>query len=428
MTISVIGAGYVGLATCVSLVNSELNLYNYIVCADIDQNKIEALKSGSCPIHEPDMENNLFSKLKIEYSNNVSGCISNSDLIFVCVGTPLYDNSNTINTDYVSFVLSQIEANKKNSDVIVVLRSSVPIGFTRKAKEEYSIKNLLYFPEFLREGSAVADILSPNRIVVGTDDLIDKEVVQTAINVYAGNTSNCPIVISGYETAEIIKYGSNAMLAARVSFINELSQLCSAYSANIMSVSKGIGLDPRIGAHFLVPGPGFGGSCFEKDICGLEAAFNQNSGINSNLISSINKSNKLHMDFVANSIISNIKHGDKITFVGATFKAGTDDTRYSPIKYLINKLKVEFEIDISIYDPNMRDKDLDIYNNTDFVEACSGSNLIVIGTEDPNHFDLDWEAASYVVYRRLVIDLRYIMINYKNSLLSKFKYLTLVNQ
>ncbi|MBJ56750.1 MAG: UDP-glucose 6-dehydrogenase, partial [Rickettsiales bacterium] len=339
MKIAVIGAGYVGLVTAACF--SEFGYK--VVCIDSDKNKIKNLKKNIIPIYEPGLfdlvKKNTNSKY-LEFTTDLKS-INDTNIIFIAVGTPTTRRGDgEADLKYVFQVCNDISfnLNKKNNQLIVT-KSTVPIGtgaqIIKRLKKKR--KDLVYGedyhvvsnPEFLREGSAIEDFLRPDRVVCGVSNEYSKNIMSKLYRPL--NLREAPILFTDIESAELIKYASNSFLAMKISFINEMADLCEKVGGNVQQVAKGMGLDNRIGPKFLHPGPGFGGSCFPKDTRALNASFKKN-GIKSTLIKSViefNENRKINMVNKVKRLLDYRIKGKTIAFLGVTFKPNTDDVRES---------------------------------------------------------------------------------------------------
>ena len=387
MKICMIGSGYVGLVsgTCFA------ELGNNVICADNNINKISNLKKGLIPIYEPGLEELIIRNLKqkrLQFSSNISESIKKSDLIFICVGTPTKTKSNEADLKYVFQVVKEIKKNL-NKYKIIVTKSTVPVTTGDKIQKILTTKSnkklfdVISNPEFLREGEAIRDFMFPDRVVVGTNSKKANNILK---NLYS------PIIKkkgryfnTSRRAAEVIKYAANAFLATKITFINEISNLCEKLNVDVSDVSLGIGADERIGARFLRAGPGYGGSCFPKDTRSLVSTskkFKTNLSIVKSTIYSNDNRYKYLLTKIKKILNNKIKN-KKITFLGVTFKAGTDDMRDSPslklIPYLIKKGSK-----VSYYEPtgiknNFDKKKVFYFNN--IKDACKNSDLLIIHTE-----------------------------------------------
>ena len=368
MKLCMIGTGYVGLVsgTCFA------DIGNQVYCVDKDKNKIDKLNSGNSPIYEPGL-NELIKKNQLAerliFTTNLKKAVNSSDIIFICVGTP--NIKGTLKVD-LSFVYKSIREiiSASNNTKIIVTKSTVPIGtgdeiekiIKKKTKKKFSI---ISNPEFLREGEAIRDFRYPDRIVIGSND---KKIFKIMKSLYI------PLINKGakfFSTtrrgAELIKYASNAFLATKITFINEIANLCEKTGINVEDISLGMGLDKRIGSRFLRAGPAYGGSCFPKDTKGLVSA-GEKYNTNLSVVKSVIKSNQdrinLHTKRIDKIIGRNVKN-KKIAFLGVTFKPNTDDMRdstsMSMIPYLCKK-----GAKINYYDPSGEKKEFKKYKNCFF--------------------------------------------------------------
>ena len=364
MKISVIGTGYVGLVTGVCFAD----LGNDVVCADINEEKIKKLKNGISPIYEPGIDELLKkNKCRLSYTTNVGNAIKGSDIIFIAVGTPpLPDGSADMSA--VWNVARDI-AKHLNKYKIIVNKSTMPVGSGNKIEKlikRYLDKNVDFDvvsnPEFLREGSAIYDFMNPDRIVIGGNS--DK-AISSLKEIYS--PLNAPILEVDVETAELIKYASNSFLAMKISFINEISELCEKVGADVELVANGIGLDKRIGKKFLKPGLGFGGSCFPKDTIALVRKAEE-LGVNLSLIKNAitvnEKQKRKFIDLVRETV--GVIDGEKIGVWGLSFKPNTNDIREAPSIDIIKSLLENGAI-VSAYDPAAVEEMKKIFPDIEYV-------------------------------------------------------------
>ncbi len=415
MNISVIGVGYVGLVTGACFAEFGLN----VTCCDKDKEKIDSLNKGEIPIYEPGLEELVRKNTKEErlhFTTNLSECIKGSLVVFIAVGTPSKDDGSADLT-YIEEVARVIAKNMDDYKVIVT-KSTVPVG-TGKLISEIIEKNqiekecfdVVSNPEFLREGSALEDFMRPNRVVLGTNSpqavAILKDLYKPLFLIEA------PFVITNVESAEMIKYASNAFLATKISFINEMANLCEKVGADIHVVAKGMGLDHRIGPKFLHPGPGFGGSCFPKDTLALAQVSNKNN-YRFELVETtirVNERQKVLMLEKIRKGIGNVK--DKTIAVwGLTFKPNTNDMRDAPSVDIIYGL-VKEGASIKVFDPAGCEEAKKFLK--DRVEYCSnmykaiiGCDALVIITEWNQFRNPDFETVKKSLKTPLIIDLRNI--------------------
>ena len=385
MKICIVGSGYVGLVSgaCFS------DLGNTVTCIDINRDIISKLNQGIIPIYEPGLQELVTRNLKqnrLFFSTNISNSIKKSDIIFICVGTPTKNNKADLK--YVYKVVENIKSNL-NSYKVIVTKSTVPVTTGDKIEKMLASKknknkfDVISNPEFLREGEAIRDFQFPDRVVIGTNSTKANKIMK---NLYL------PIIKKGSRylktsrrSAELIKYASNAFLATKITFINEIANLCEKSNIDVQDVATGMGLDERIGSRFLRAGPAYGGSCFPKDTRALVATgklFKTNLSVVKTVINSNENRTKILLNKIK-SIMNNKLKNKKITFLGVTFKAGTDDMRESSalkmIPFLIKKGSF-----IKYYEPTgpkseLNSKKLKFYSNVK--DACKSSDLIIIHTE-----------------------------------------------
>ena len=387
MKICMIGSCYVGLVSGACFAE----LGNNVICVDKNLNKISNLKNGVIPIYEPGLEELIQRNVKqkrLQFSTNISKSIIKSDIIFICVGTPTKIKSNEANLKYIFQVVKDLKKNL-NKYKIIVTKSTVPVTTGDKIQKLLTTKtnkklfDVVSNPEFLREGEAIRDFMFPDRVVVGTNSKKANNVLK---NLYS------PIIKkkgryfnTSRRAAEVIKYAANAFLATKITFINEIANLCEKLNVDVTDVSLGIGTDERIGARFLRAGPGYGGSCFPKDTRALIST-SKKFKTNLSIVKSTIHSNETRYKYLLSKIkeiLNNNLKSKKITFLGVTFKAGTDDMRDSAslklIPYLIKK-----GAKVSYYEPTGIKKDFDkkkvVYFNN-IKDACKNSDLLIIHTE-----------------------------------------------
>ena len=388
MKLCMIGTGYVGLVSGVCFAD----LGNDVVCVDKDIFKINKLKKGIIPIYEPGLSELVKKNYKsgrLSFTTNLSEAIKNSQVIFICVGTPTKKNSNAADLSQVFNVAKEIGKFIKSFKIIVT-KSTVPVTTGDKI-EKFLLKNakrknfsVISNPEFLREGDAINDFFFPDRIVIGTSD---KRTNKLMHSLYAPLLSKgAKYVNSSRRGAELIKYASNAFLATKITFINELANLSEKIGVNIEDISIGMGLDKRIGGRFLRAGPAYGGSCFPKDtraIVDTAKEFKTDLSIIKNVIKSNENRSKILLNRESKLLKNKIKN-KRITFLGVTFKANTDDMRESSSLVMIPSL-ISKGAKIKYYDPSGYKKDFDKFKNVSFSEniksACIDADMIIIHTE-----------------------------------------------
>ncbi len=413
MKLCMIGTGYVGLVTgtCFS------DLGNKVICADIDKNKINKLNSSKIPIYEPGLEELVkknFDQKRLSFTTDINSAIKNSDIIFICVGTPTKKNTNTADLKYVFQVVNLIAKNI-NKYKIIVTKSTVPITTGDKIEKIIKSKNrknkfdVISNPEFLREGEAIRDFVYPDRVVVGTKSKKANKIMKSLYLPIIKKDSR--YFNTSRRGAEMIKYASNAFLATKISYINELANLCEKASVDIKDVSIGMGLDQRIGERFLRAGPAYGGSCFPKDTRALVYTADKlktSLSIIKNVIKSNENRKNLLLQKIHNIIGKNIKK-KKITFLGVTFKPNTDDMREASCLKMIPYLSKKGAL-INYNDPSGKKKILDKIKNVKFQKsissACYKTDLIIIHTE--------WNDFKSLNFKNLVKKKNFIVYDMRN--------------
>lgn len=412
LKILVLGTGYVGLVsgTCFA------EMGHYVTCIDTDKKKIEGLKNGTkIPIYEKGLKDLIDKNKKNErlhFNTVISDYINDVDIVVIAVGTPLNAQGKT-NFEYIDQCVNEILREAKK-DLYVIMKSTVPLGtcdnIQKKFNEEskYSL-HIISNPEFLREGEAVQDFLFPDRIVIGSD-LKNNDIIE---NLYKKHRDNgVEIVYTNRVTAELIKYASNSFLASKVAFINEMSELSERLGGDINKVSYGMGLDKRIGNSFLNAGPGFGGSCFPKDIRAL-INISKKEGIDLPLLNAIEISNENRYQTIVAKINSVISKGDKIVVFGLTYKAGTDDVRCSPSINMIKEL-CKTHSNIHVHDPKGISKaKIELGNSVSYYEdlylAAEDASLCIIMTEWDEYKNIDPKKLSKCMKKKSIYDFRKII-------------------
>ena len=410
MKLCMIGTGYVGLVsgTCFA------DIGHTVYCVDRNEDIINRLNLGKSSIYEPGL-NELIKKnhksKRLFFTSNVSEALNKSDIIFICVGTPSVKNKSAVDLSYVFDVANDILKFSKKKKIIVT-KSTVPVGTgdliekILKNKKKFAV---ISNPEFLREGEAIRDFRYPDRIVIGAND---KNIFNIMKNLYL------PLVNKGanfFTTnrrgAELIKYASNSFLATKITFINEIANLCEKTGINIEDISLGMGSDKRIGSRFLRAGPAYGGSCFPKDTKGL-VSIGDKVKINLSLVKSVIKSNenrkKILLDRIYNIIGKNIKN-KKIVFLGVTFKPNTDDMRDSVSLNMIPRLHKK-GAKISYYDPTGEKKEFFRLKNCKFYNqinlACNKADLVILHTE--------WDEFKSLDFKQIVKNKKFILYDLRN--------------
>ena len=396
-----IGTGYVGLVSgsCFA------DLGNKVFCVDRDRSKINKLKNATSTIYEPGLndliKNNLKAK-RLDFTDNLEKAIKESNLIFICVGTPTKKGSNLVDLSQVYSVAKSISKYIKSYKIIVT-KSTVPVTtgdeiekiIGKKIKK--TLFDVISNPEFLREGEAIRDFKYPDRIIIGSNN---KKTFKKMEQLYE------PLIKKGAKflcttrkSAELIKYASNAFLATKITFINEISNLCETAGINVEDISVGMGSDARIGSRFLRAGPGYGGSCFPKDTKGLISIadkFKSNLSIVKSVIKS-NNNRKILLTKRVSKILNNKIKNKKITVLGVTFKANTDDMRESSSLFLIPYLLKRGGL-VRYYDPSGPKREFKNKRNLKYEnslnKACQGSDLIIINTE--------WDEFKSIDFKKIV--------------------------
>ena len=388
MKITILGSGYVGLVsgTCFSEFGFD------VCCVDKDSNKINNLKNNIIPIYEPGLENLVKKNSaanRLSFSNNINKNIKEADVVFIAVGTPARRGDGHADLSYVYEAAEQIAKNLSGY-TLVVTKSTVPVGTGDEVKNIIKQTNpeanfdIVSNPEFLREGNAIEDFMRPDRVIVGCETMKAKDIILTIYKpLYLIET---PIIFTDLKTAELIKYSANAFLAVKISYINQMSDLCEKVGADIRDVARGIGLDKRIGSKFLHPGPGYGGSCFPKDTLALIETSKRNK-TNISIVETVVKYNQQRKYYMAEKIITILKSGyenKKVSILGLAFKPETDDMRDSPCLDIIPRLQ-EKGIKISAFDPVAMDEAKKIIKDIEFaknLDSClKDSDALVILTE-----------------------------------------------
>jgi len=413
MKLCMIGTGYVGLVsgTCFS------DLGNDVICVDRDIKKVENLKKGIIPIYEPGLEELVVKNYKnkrLKFSTDLKDSISKSDIIFICVGTPTKKIGNSADLSQIYNVAKEIRKSISKFKIIIT-KSTVPVTTGDEIEKIISQKvskklfSVVSNPEFLREGEAIRDFTYPDRVVIGTKDKKSNKILKTLYS---------PLISKGAKyfsttrrAAELIKYASNSFLATKITFINELANLCEKIDVNIEDISIGMGLDKRIGGRFLRAGPAYGGSCFPKD---TKAIINTADKFKTDLsvIKSVIKSNENRSSLLLKRVFDILKgkvKNKKICFLGVTFKANTDDMRDSASLTMIPSL-IKKGAKINYFDPTGKKNNFKKLKNVNFSEninsAIKDSNLIIIHTE--------WNDFKSINFKKVVKSKKFIIFDMRN--------------
>ena len=388
MKLCMIGTGYVGLVSGVCFAD----LGNEVICVDKDLNKINALKKGKVPIYEPGLSELViknYRNKRLSFSTNLKKSVKESDIIFICVGTPTKKGGSSADLSQIFNVTKEISTSI-NTFKIIITKSTVPVTTGDEIEKILSRKNskkkfsVVSNPEFLREGEAIRDFSYPDRVVIGTND---KKAGKIMKNLYSPLISKgASYLQTSRRAAELIKYASNAFLATKITFINEIANLCEKTGINVEDISIGMGLDKRIGSRFLRAGPAYGGSCFPKDtkaIISTADKFKTNLSVVKSVIKSNENRSKILLDRIYQMLNKKVKN-KKITFLGVTFKANTDDMRDSPSLKLIPALSKKGAL-IKYYDPTGYKIEFEKFKNVKFTnsikKSVENSDLVVIHTE-----------------------------------------------
>lgn len=414
MKIAVVGTGYVGLVVGTCLAESG----NNVVCVDIDEAKIQMLREGKVPIYEPGLEELIARNVKegrLRFTTSLEEGVQNSLLIFIAVGTP----SNDDGAVDLSAVFTVAEGIGKAMDgyKIIIVKSTVPVGTTRRVKEIISRLTNQKFdvvsnPEFLKEGNAVNDFMKPDRIVIGVEDVRVAEIMKELYAPFV-RTEN-PIIVMDIESAEMTKYAANALLAAKISFMNEIANLCEQVGADVENVRKGVGADKRIGYQFLFPGVGYGGSCFPKDVKAL-IKMGEINGYELKIAKAVDEVNFAQRERFFQKIYKHFNgdlKGKKIAVWGLAFKPGTDDMREAPSITIINRL-LEHGAEVRAHDPKANGVAKTIFADAiscfdDPYESFAGAEALVLITEWPEFRNPDFERIKELMKTPVVFDGRNI--------------------
>jgi UDPglucose 6-dehydrogenase len=410
-----IGTGYVGLVSGACF--SEFGID--VVCVDRDVEKIARLKDGVMPIYEPGLEAQVASNVsagRLSFTTDLAAAVASADAVFIAVGTPSRRGDGHADLSFVHGVAAQI-AKALDGYTVVVTKSTVPVGTgndveqiireTRPNAEFDVVSN----PEFLREGSAIEDFMRPDRVVIGTDS----EEAQVLMRALYRPLSliETPILFTNRETAELIKYATNAFLATKISFINELADLCEVVGADVRDVSRGMGLDGRIGRKFLHPGPGYGGSCFPKDTLALVRTA-QEAGAPIRIVEAVVDINSKRKKSMAKRVVTacgGSVEGKLIAVLGLTFKPNTDDMRESPSLDIIPALQLA-GAEVRAFDPAGMEEAKTLLDDvtwcTDAYDALNGTNAVVIVTEWNEFRSLDFARMKETMKSPILVDLRNI--------------------
>ena len=416
MKVGVIGSGYVGLVAAACFAE----MGNKVICVDVDKKKIENLKKGVVPIYEPGIEPLVLDNQKkgtLFFTTDIRDVLDEATIVFIAVGTPMGDDGSAD----LKFVLQVAEdiGNNMSHHMVVVDKSTVPVGTADLVKEriQKTLDNnnsqltfdVVSNPEFLKEGAAIDDFMRPDRVVVGADNVESMKIMR---ELYAPFTFNHDRFIGmDIRSAEMTKYAANAMLATKISFINEMANICEHVGADINQVRIGIGSDKRIGYQFIYPGCGYGGSCFPKDVKAL-INIADNSGYSAKLISSVEKVNYHQKNILFKKVVQKFGKdlkGKRFAIWGLSFKPGTDDMREAPSINLINSI-VENGGEIYAYDPKALEqakyylKDIDVNYCLDKYSTLKNADAVILVTEWKEFRSPDFNKMSDLMRQKVFID------------------------
>ena len=414
MIITIIGTGYVGLVTGVCL--SEFGFD--VTCVDNQPEKVALLKNNVSPIYEPGLDQMMRSNAdegRLHFEGDVARCVPKSDVVFLAVGTPSADNGEDVDLRYVFAAVDDIVPHLKEGAVVIVKCTVVP-GTNKRIHDQIKASrpdlefSVVSNPEFLREGSAIQDFMRPDRVVIGIHDERGREVAEQLYRPL--KLQDTPITVTSLAGAELSKYASNAFLAMKVSFINQIADLCEKVDGNIIEVSEIIGLDERIGDRFLRAGPGFGGSCFPKDTRAL-AAFAKQVGAPQELVETTISVNEERKNQMAERVLKAIGDpaGKTVAVLGVAFKSDTDDIRESPALPVLDAL-IKSGVNVRAFDPKAMESATKLYPDVvwsnDPYEAVVSAHAVVIMTEWNVLRALELDRLREGMADPLMIDLRNI--------------------
>ncbi len=426
MKVLIVGTGYVGLVTGACL--AELGIQ--VVNVDNNSSKIAKLRNGEIPISEQGLTDIVIAQSKsgnLTFATDMTADIGSSEIVMISVGTPSLPDGQ-LDISAVEAVATRIGGLAKAGTVVVV-KSTVPAGTCERIERKLAMQrgvadlSVVSNPEFLREGSAVADFFAPDRIVIGTKDLAARKKLSTLYNWFSAK--DVPFLYTDSTTSELIKYAANGFLAMKITFINEMAHLCSVLGSDVIDLAKGIGLDPRIGPAFLKPGPGYGGSCFPKDVLGL-SALGQEANTPLRLIESVASANAHHVRrlmslagaFFAKTwaderLGQSVFAGRRIAVLGLAFKANTDDVRDSASLTILRQLLRE-GADVIAYDPeagaNAKREVAELHLASSMVDALHGAEGVIIMTEWQEFATFDWvESGPKLLKTKAIADFRNLL-------------------
>lgn len=413
MKVAIIGTGYVGLPTGVGLAE----LGNQVTCIDREPSKINALKEGKITLFEEGLEELFHKNVKagrICFTTSMKDGVENADLVIIAVGTPPHPITKEADMKYIHAAATEL-AEYLRGYTVIATKSTVPVGTGDDIEMLISKKNptadfdVVSLPEFLREGFAVYDFFHPDRIVVGANTKRAKEVILELYKPFKGKTN---MLFVKRRSSETIKYASNAFLAIKIHYINEMANFCEKAGADVYEVAQGMGADSRIGPKFLNPGPGYGGSCFPKDTNAM-AYMGRTNGVDLSLIEAAIKGNDLRKKQMAKRVLNMVatQKTPKIAVLGLSFKGGTDDCRESPAMEILNEILTVSGPKVTVYDPKAMENAKKLLGNKvqyakDAYEAVKGADVLVILTEWNQFKKLDLEKLAKLMKHKRMVDLR----------------------
>jgi UDPglucose 6-dehydrogenase len=414
--ITIIGTGYVGLVSGSGLAD----FGNHVTCVDVNSKRIQSLSSGHIPFFEPGLteivERNMAAD-RLYFSTDVIGAISEADVIFIAVWTPM-DSDGSADLSAIKDVSKTIGENIK-SYTLIATKSTVPIGtgeiinsIISEHAPQSTIFDVVSNPEFLREGSAVRDFLLPNRVIIGTDS---DQAIEIMREIYRPLFLNeTPFIFTDIPTAETIKYASNAFLAVKVSYINELANLCDATGADIHVVARAMGLDGRISPKFLHPGPGFGGSCFPKDTRALIHSA-ETEGVELKVVKAAADANEVQIDVIIKKLeqlTGNSLKDERVAVLGLAFKANTDDIRESRAVVMVDYL-LSREAEVAVYDPAAMSNMKQLYPDLDYAEsiesAVRGASAVLVMTDWNEFRGMDLAHIGELMDKKVIVDAKNLL-------------------
>ena len=415
MKVAIIGTGYVGLPTGVGLAE----LGNQVICIDHDNSKIETLNSGKLTLYEDGLEELFIKNIQsgnLRFTTSTKEGVSGADVVLIAVGTPPHPVTKEADMKYIHAAATEL-AEYLTDYTVIATKSTVPVGTGDDIEALIAKKNpfakfdVVSLPEFLREGFAIHDFFNPDRIIVGANSQKAADVIRELYRPFENKTQ---ILFVKRRSSETIKYASNAFLAIKIHYINEMADFCEKTGADVLEVAQGMGLDTRIGNRFLNPGPGYGGSCFPKDTMAMAYMGRQND-VNLTLINAAIEGNKKRKKQMAERILETVKDikNPKIAVLGLAFKNGTDDCRESPAMEIIAEL-LEHRADIIAYDPQAMGTACRILGNKiayadDMYSALKDADVLAVLTEWRDFKTLDLAQAAQLMRHKNIVDCRNLL-------------------